>query len=95
MLDSVFSKSFCIIGFIVEPDDHGDSKFLEDRNIIFGRKEFILGKKNEYPIFVNGFIIGRAKSNEFIWDDPVQVPIFYSFEVLIFVEVKRLKVKPT
>ena len=42
MLDSVFSKSFCIIGFIVESDDHGNSKFFENGDVIFGTEQFIL-----------------------------------------------------
>ena len=38
MFDAFLGEAICIVSMIVEPDDHGDPKFLEDRDII-GRSE--------------------------------------------------------
>ena len=95
MFDPIIGEASCIIGFIIESDNHSNSEFFEDGDIILGRKELILNKKNLYAILVNWFVIRRAESNEFIWNNPVKVSVLDSLEVFIFVEVKRLEIKPT
>ena len=42
VLDSLLGKSICIIRFIVQPDDHFNTQFLENRHVIKWCKYSIL-----------------------------------------------------
>lgn len=79
---------------IVEPDDHGDSKFLEDRDIIGRSEDAVLNFFKNYAVLIDRFIIRRAEGNEFVGDDPVEIAVFYFFIVLILVEVEFFIIEP-
>jgi len=54
MFDAFLCEAICIVSMIVEPDDHGDSKFLEDRDIIGRSEDAVLNKKKITPYLSTG-----------------------------------------
>ena len=47
-----------IVGFVIEADDVSNSKFLEDRDVVFGCKGSVLNNEGDYSILI-GLFIGR------------------------------------
>jgi len=86
VVDTILDESLFIVLFIVKSNDSGDSELLEDRDIIFRSESSV-------AFSISGLIRRATESNEFAWNDPVQITIFNLFIELVVSEVEILDVK--
>lgn len=94
MFDAFFGKPFCFIGVIVKSNNHCDSEFFKDWDIIGRCKDSILKSNKKYSIFVNGFVIRGTECYELVGNDPVEITVLNFLIMLIFIKVKFFKVEP-
>lgn len=94
MLDAVFGKTVCLVGFVIEANHESDSQFLKNGHIVLRAEQLVLSLQQNYSIFVDSLVIGRAKGDELVGNDPVQITILDSLVVLVLLQIELLIVEP-
>ena len=85
MADIILDEFLTFVLGFVETNNECDAKFLEDRNVVFGR---------EAAVFVRN-IEGSAEGHKLLGQNPIQVTIFNFFVVLVLLHVEVLVIVPT
>jgi len=86
VVDTVLDESVFIILLIVKSNDSGDSKLLEDGDIIFRSESSV-------AFSISGLVRGATESNELARNDPVQVTVFDLFIELVVSEVEIFNIE--
>jgi hypothetical protein len=94
MFDSSFFEALGVISLIVEPDDHCNSHFIEDWNVVLRCEVCTLKCLDSYACNILWVIVGRTHGNKFSRDDPVEIAVLYFFIVLVLSNIELFEVKP-
>lgn len=86
VLEASVREALRLVNLFVQSHDRSHVVLFEIRKVGFRSMERV-------TIFNFAFRMWSTKCQEFSWNDPVEVPIFNSLIMFIFIRIKCLKVK--